>query len=173
MRKLRFMIKKFTFVFVFLIVSYFTNAQSFQGQAIFTSKINTKSDNLNEINSNEDEEFKKLVADAMKKASESTFKLDFNKFESVFEKEAKLEAPISGGSENMLVQIDNGDDGKIYKNIKTQQIIIEKDLYDKPFLIVDKLKLFDWKLSDETKKIGVYFCHKAESVIEVTQEKKR
>ena len=153
-----------------LLVSNFTNAQNFQGQAFYEAKIFTKNDNQKENNSFEDEEFKKLVADAMKKASESTFRLDFNKFESVFEKEEKLEAPISSGSENMTVQMDMGDGGKTYKNIKTQLIIIEKNLLDKPFLIKDKLQNFDWKLSNETKIIGNYKCNKAELLIEVTQQ---
>lgn len=154
----------------FVLVSNFTNAQNFQGQAFYEAKIFTENDNQKENNSSEDEEFKKLVADAMKKASESTFRLDFNKFESVFEKEEKLEAPISSGSENMSVRMDMGDGGKTYKNIKTQQITIEKDLIGKPYLIKDKLRIFDWKLSNETKKIGIYKCNKAEILIDVSQE---
>ncbi len=146
-----------------------TNAQDFHGQAVYESK--TLLGDKIQINNSDGmpEEMKQKLQESMKKAFEKTFVLNFNKYESVYLQEEKLEAPKPNSSMNVVVFKGNTD-GKKYKNIKEKIQISEEDVFGKEFLIVDSLKVWNWKLESETKKIGNYTCHKAVAVIPVSEE---
>lgn len=147
----------------------FANAQDFHGQAVYESK--TLLGDKIQINNSDGmpEEMKQKLQESMKKAFEKTFVLNFNKYESVYLQEEKLEAPKPNSSMNVVVFKGNTD-GKKYKNVKEKIQISEEDVFGKEFLIVDSLKVWNWKLESETKKIGNYTCHKAVAVIPVSEE---
>jgi len=146
-----------------------TSAQDFHGQAVYESK--TLLGDKIQINNSDGmpEEMKQKLQESMKKAFEKTFVLNFNKYESVYLQEEKLEAPKPNSSMNVVVFKGNTD-GKKYKNVKEKIQISEEDVFGKEFLIVDSLKVWNWKLESETKKIGNYTCHKAVAVIPVSEE---
>jgi len=48
-----------------------------------------------------------------------------------------------------------------YKNVKEDSFINKTEIMGKRFLIKDKLPTYNWKLTGETKNIGVYTCYKA------------
>ena len=64
-------------------------------------------------------------------------------------------------------------EGKKYINTKERTKIIEDDIFGKEFLIVEKLQQFDWKLLNETKKIGDYTCFKAKLLVPVSDKQKK
>lgn len=148
------------------------NAQDFHGQAVYESKT-LMSDKI-QINSADGmpEDMKQKLQESMKKAFEKTFVLNFNKYESVYFQEEKLEAPKPNSSMNVVVFRGNMD-GKKYKNVKEKIQIAEEDVFDKEFLIVDSLKVWNWKLESESKKIGNYTCYKAVAVIPVSEEDRK
>ena len=157
----------------FLLIGFLAKAQEFQGKAEYFVKYKEINIPQDEPKNQQDVAFNKLSVDAFKKASELTFTLDFNKFESIYKQNKKLEMPQGkSNTESISVTVDLYDCGDIYKNAKDKIIITENQISDKDFLINDKLNDFNWKLINETKKIGDYTCYKAECIIPVSNEMK-
>ena len=154
----------------FLLIGFLAKAQEFQGKAEYYSKRFFK----NEIGTKPDDEpeLKKAYEDALKKASENRFILTFNKKEALFEKQESLEKPTPNNAKVTVTMTFSGQ-GKTYINTKDKVRITEDDILGKEFLIVDSLKVFKWKLTDETRKIGEYTCYKAETLIPVSEKEKK
>lgn len=155
---------------VLLIATGVLNAQNFQGQAFYKSKTNM--DGSFKIESSSmTEEMKQKFMESMKKEFEKEYVLTFNKTESVYEEEQKLDAPkpSAGG---MMIKMENSNDGKVYKNIKDKISITEEDFFGKEFLITDSIATYQWKIEGESKKIGDYTCYKATYTITVTEKEK-
>ncbi|WP_179020986.1 GLPGLI family protein [Winogradskyella forsetii] len=134
------------------------NVQEFQGQAYYFSK--SKMD-LGTWGARMSEEQKKEVAARLKNRLEKTYVLTFNKAESFFKEEDKLDA-MSGATDSWGKNFVPGDQ---YKNVKTNAQIQNQEFYGKNFLVKDKLQPIEWKLGKETKLIGDYTCFKATASI--------
>ena len=161
MTKIIFQISSITLLFL----SNLGQAQDFHGQAVYETKVQ-----MNDFKFTKQEMPEAVQAqlqEKMRKAFEKTFVLNFNKFESIYFQEEKLEAPSpsSGGFKMMSAA-----EGKQYKNVKEKIAISEEDLFGKEFLVQDSLPKWEWKLENETKKIGNYTCHKATILIPVSEE---
>jgi GLPGLI family protein len=133
-------------------------AQDFQGRATYQTK--TSLDMSGWGNGQMSEQQKKQIADRMKSMLEKTYQLIFDRNESTFKEDEKLQAPGSGGNRwgGMMSSFTGGPQ---YKNIKEGLIIQEQDFFGKIFLIKDSLPQLEWKLVGETKQIGQYTCFKA------------
>ena len=155
---------------VLLIATSVLHAQNFQGQAFYKSKTNMD-DSFKIESTSMTEEMKQKFMESMKKEFEKEYVLTFNKTESVYEEEQKLDAPkpAAGG---MMIQMESSNDGKLYKNIKDKISITEEDFFGKEFLISDSLSTYQWKIEGESKKIGDYTCYKATYTIPVTEKDK-
>ncbi|WP_051224123.1 GLPGLI family protein [Flavobacterium tegetincola] len=140
-------------------------AQNFQGMAVYESKRSLKELKIESKDLNDD--MMKKIMDGMKKQYEKTYILNFNKYESVYQEEQKLETPSSGFSMGFMSSSANE---VTYKNIKNKVQLAEQEFLGKEFLVTDSLKVYNWELQSETKKIGDYTCYKAISVDRVTQE---
>ncbi len=158
---------KFT-VMAMLMATSILNAQNFYGRATYVS-YTSLGDSFKIDSPSFNEQQKKEMEEMMRKALEKTYTLDFNSHESIFQEEAKLDKP-SPGSGGMMIMMSNGDSSKLYKNTKEKKAIAEKDIFDKAFLVVDSVAKWNWKIENETKKIGDYNCQKATAVIPVTKE---
>jgi len=146
--------------------TWVAQAQEFTGQATYQSKMNRSSFEIDIPNM--PEESKKQIQEQMYKAFDKTYLLYFNKTESIFEEEQKLEAPTKTNS-GIKVQNNGGNDIN-YCNTKSKSFLIQTELLNKPFLISDTLTTPKWELLSETKQIGNYTCYKAQKVKKVTQE---
>ena len=163
------LMKKFA-ILTFLFSLNFALAQDFQGKAEYFSKFilkNKNGDSDAKIDKDVDPEFQKAIDEAIKKASEKKYSLIFNKTESLFEEEKELTKPQAG---SMVVTIDFSGGGKKYLNLKENITKCEDEIFGKEFLIEEPLKKMEWKLIDETKKIGDYTCQKAELIIPVSEK---
>ena len=156
---------KFSFLFIGLLIPVQPNVQNtqgtateFQGKAIYLTK--SKMD-LGNWGARLSEAQKKEIEIRMKNRLEKTYTLLFNKEESVFEEDEKLDA-ISGATDSWGK---NFAPGKQYKNVKTNAQIQSQEFYGKQFLVKDKLQPIEWKLGEETKQIGSYMCFKATASI--------
>ncbi len=145
----------------FFILSKFgstVHAQEFQGKAYFLSKSNMSlgkwGDKLSELQ-------KKQIKARLKNRLEKSYVLEFNKEESMYKEESKLDA-ISGATDSWGKNFSPGD---IYKNLKTKTQTQNQEFYGKNFLVSDSLLDLKWNLGSETKKIGNYTCYKATSSI--------
>ena len=158
----------FSFIVLFTIVK--SQAQKdFQGMVTYESKTNTSDLKMGE-NREMTPEIQKMIDERMKKMSEKTFHLYFDRTSSVYEEEEKLDAPGTqgGGSMRMMASFTGGG-GKLYKNVKDKSYTIDKELMGKAFLVKDSLVKLDWKMTGETKQIGNYTCYKATAVQAVSQ----
>lgn len=145
-----------------------TLAQGFQGYAVYESK--TSVVEMNFGGREMTPEMKKNIEDRMKKASEKTYILNFNKSESIYKEEVKLETPGQGqAGMRMMMGSMMGLGGTYYKNIVDKKYIVDKEFFGKEFLIKDTLEVLKWEMSGETKQIGAYMCMKATAKKKVNQ----
>lgn len=144
-------------------------AQEFTGRATYQTK--TIMSDIQISGSNMTPDLQASLEEKLKKGFEKTYELSFNKTESVYEEPQRLESPSgSSGAKMVVVNTSSSGDGKSYKNIKDKTVLSEEDFFGKEFLVSDSLPKWDWKLVDETKKIGNFTCYKAIGVIPVSKE---
>lgn len=130
------------------------NAQEFQGKAYYFSK--TPMD-LGTWGARMSEAQKKQIAARLKNRLEKTYILTFNKEESLYKEDEKLDA-LSGATDSWGK---NFTPGEQYKNIKSNDFTQNQEFYGKKFLIKEELSNIEWKMGTETKQIGQYTCFKA------------
>lgn len=146
--------------FSLIFVSIFLNAQEFQGKAIYMSKTTVDMENFGRPNMTEEQ--KKRMAARLKNMFQKTFVLVFNRKESEYKLEEKLEAPTQGSGGGRFGAIMSGAvDGVKYKNIQTKVALQELELFGKLFLVKEPLPEYKWSITGETKQIGGYTCYKA------------
>jgi GLPGLI family protein len=106
------------------------------------------------------EQQKKQMMARFKNYLEKTFTLSFNKTESSFKENVKLDAP---GTVARRWGNNNGQ-GSIYKNLKSKEMIEDVEQFSKRFLVMEAMDQPKWEMGTETKKIGQYTCYKATMV---------
>lgn len=155
-----------TVLWATLLVSSLLTAQNFQGIAEYETK--TIFEGKITLGGDADPVMQKQIEESMKSAFEKKYQLMFNNTESLYKEEEKLEAPQQN-SFGMVMSFSGGGD-VLYRNIKEQQTIEEKEFFSKEFLVINPLEKLNWIVTDETKKIGQYQCMKAKIVFPVTKE---
>jgi len=139
-----------------------TDAQEFQGQAYYFSKSKME---LGSWGARMSEAQKKQVQARLKNRLEKTYVLSFNKEESVFNEEDKLDA-ISGATDSWG---NNFARGEQYKNVKENALVQSQEFYGKRFLVKDKLQDITWNMGKESKQIGQYLCFKATALVPTSE----
>lgn len=152
-----------TFLLILILTVGFSTSkeydfQDFQGQAFYISKSRM---DLGKWGARLSEAQKKQVEARMKNRLEKEYILSFNKSESTFYEDEKLDA-MSGATDSWGK---NFSPGMQYKNVKINSQIQNQEFYGKQFLVKDSLQPIDWKLGSETKQIGKYACFKATASI--------
>lgn len=147
--------KFFTFALIFLL-SANLHAQEFQGKAYYFSKSTM---DLGSWGARLSEAQKKQIKARMKNRLEKSYVLTFNKEESLFKEEEKLDVDAMSGATNSWGK--NFAQGYQYKNVKTNSQIQKQEFYGKQFLVKDSLQPIEWQMGTETKQIGNYTCFKA------------
>ena len=130
----------------------------FQGRAYYFSKSTM---DLGRWGSRLSEAQKKQVMARMKNRLEKTYVLTFDKTESFFKEDEKLDA-MSGATDSWGA---NFSPGNSYKNVKDTALIQSQEFYGKQFLVKDRLMKIDWQMGSETKQIGNYMCFKAVALV--------
>ena len=131
----------------------------FHGQAVYESKTTAEMPDFGDRQMSEEQ--KKSIQARMKSMLEKTYVLSFNRSESIYKEEEKLEAPTSGGRGFRGLDMSAG---AKYKNIKTNEVIVDQEFFGKQFLIKDSLPKLVWKMENESKQIGQYTAFKATAV---------
>jgi GLPGLI family protein len=141
-----------------IFMSFKTTVQEFQGKAYYFSKSTM---DLGTWGARMSEAQKKEAQERLKNRLEKTYILSFNKEESVFKEEDKVDA-ISGATDSWGTNFSRGEQ---YKNVKENILVQNQEFYGKRFLVKDKLQPITWITGKETKKIGQYLCFKATASI--------
>jgi GLPGLI family protein len=159
--------KKIPLLLLLFLSAVNLNAQDFQGMAVYESKTSV-GDQMAKLDENKEitPEMRTMIEAQVKKMFEKTFVLNFNRTESVYKEEEKLDAPGANPAFKMMSSMMGGG-GVQYKNIKEKVSLQEKDIFGKEFLVTDTLPKIQWKMLSETKKIGEYTCYKATAEVPV------
>jgi GLPGLI family protein len=132
--------------------------KGFEGKAYYFSKSKME---LGDWGARMSEAQKKEMQGRLKNRLEKTFVLSFNKDESFFKEEEKIDA-ISGATDSWGSNFARGEQ---YKNVKEYRLVQEQEFYGKKFLVKDSLQTIAWKMGTESKQIGQYMCFKATATI--------
>lgn len=151
--------KIFVSALLMLLTVTLSAQKDFQGQAYYFSKTTMDMDNFGGRQMSEQQ--KKQIADRMKGMLEKTFILTFNKEESIYKEEEKLDAPGGGGGMRFGMSMGGGNE---YKNVKENKHLVEQEFFGKQFLVKDELEKLEWVMTAETKQIGKYLAMKATAV---------
>lgn len=154
MKSILLKISVFVLLAVFSVDSKPAVKTDFQGKAYYFSKSKME---LGRWGARLSEAQKKQIAARMKNRLEKSYVLTFNKEESYFEEEDKLDA-MTGATDSWGK---NFAPGNQYKNVKTNTQIQTQEFYGKKFLVKDNLQPIEWIMGNETKQIGNYMCFKA------------
>ncbi|MCR5863298.1 GLPGLI family protein [Flavobacterium sp. J372] len=155
--------KKLFLYFVVAASSVVTlHAQDFQGMAVYESKTSTGDFKMDSPQITP--EMQKMIQERMKKAFEKTFILNFDKSASLYKEEERLDAPGQENGMRMMASFMGGG-GIHYKNVKNKTFAVEKEIFGKEFLIQDTLPKINWKMENESRKIGNYTCYKATATV--------
>lgn len=145
---------------------------SFQGQATYETKTNVEAFTKNmprPQGMNITPEMEAQMKERMRKAMEKTFVLTFDKTNSIYKEQEKLDATGNDNQRGMRMMMNSisGGGGTYFKDVKEKTYTVDKDFMGKEFLVKDTLTSFNWKMTGETKKIGDYTVYKATAVIPV------
>ncbi|TCP28380.1 GLPGLI family protein [Tenacibaculum skagerrakense] len=143
-----------------VLLSLIVGAQDFQGKATYKTHRNMDikvSTDQNAPNS----AMQKKLHDQLKKMSQKTFTLNFNKSESTYTQNKELKPETQTGGVSIVMIGDGGGNDVLYKDVNKKIYRNKTEISGKNFLIEDKLQTADWEMTAETKKIGKFTCYKA------------
>jgi GLPGLI family protein len=140
-----------------LLFSINLNAQDFQGKAYYFSKTTMDMSRFGGGRQMSEQQ-KKQMTDRMRQWLERTYIITFNKVESIYAEDEKLEAP---GGRGPSMWGSSFTPGPQYKNVKTKTLLQDQEFFGKKFLIKEDMEPLEWKMGTETKQIGSYTCFKA------------
>ena len=135
-----------------------SNAQEFQGRAVYLQKSKMQ---LGSWGARMSEGQKNQIKARLKNRLEKTYILTFNKQESMYLEDEKIDA-ISGATDSWGGYFSRGD---MYRNTKENTITQSQEFYGKRFLVKDQDYKIDWTMGTETKKIGNYTAYKAMAIV--------
>jgi len=150
----------FAFTFFLLGIIATTSAQGLSG------RVNYKTSASFKFSMDSTTMAPEVIADLqkqLKKQMEREYTLSFTQAESNWKQIESLgsgPATASAGGAQIMIQSGN-EDRLLYKNIGDQSYTEEEDLMGKPFLVQDSLRVYDWELTGNTKKIGEYEVQEA------------
>ena len=147
-----------------LLFTFGAMAQDISGKAYYESKTTVDMENFGGREMSE--QMKKMIAERMKSMLEKTYILTFNKNESIYKEEEKLEAGAGGGFGMMMNSFSAGAQ---YKNLENNQILEEREFFGKQFLINDTITNLEWTVTDEKKMIGNYLAVKATAIKKIDE----
>ncbi len=91
------------------------------------------------------------------------YKLQFSKFESLFQLKERLDSDTENGFVNSATKISGGN-GIYYTNTQTKEILHGVEFSGTNYIITSSLDSLKWKLTNEKKKFGKYTCFKATTI---------
>jgi GLPGLI family protein len=163
--------KKIQFVFALLIaltsISTTLTAQMKEGKISYERKINMHR-NL------PDPQMKSMIPEFRTDKYELIFNENASLFRSVVDDEAPDPFANAGGGGGGGMRMNfRMPTANTYTDLAKQMQYEERAFFEKEFLIIDSLKQYKWKLSEETKTIAKQLCKKATTMITAPQMRMR
>lgn len=140
---------KYAIAIITLFTLFSCNAQTIK--VTYSEKI----DLSEKLKSIDNPMIKQMIIDKTGKAKK--YELISSNGVSIYKKLNEDEENIDNG----VTMIGTGGEDITYKNNKNSTYVKQTDFMSRTFLIEDKLQKNDWKITDDTKKVGEYLCKKA------------
>jgi GLPGLI family protein len=156
----------FGFLIALICVTTLATAQMKEGKISYERKMNMHR-NL------PDPQMKSFVPEFRTDKFELIFNESVSLFRSVVDEEAPdpfANAGGGGGGMRMSFRLPTAN---IYTDLAKQMQYEEREFFEKEFLVIDSLKQYKWKLSEETKTIAKQLCKKATTMITAPQMRMR
>ena len=147
-------------------VSTFATAQMKEGKISYERKINMHR-NL------PDPQMKSMVPEFRTDKFELIFNESVSLFRSVVDDEAPDPFANAGGGGGGMRMNFRMPTANTFTDVSKQMQYEERAFFEKEFLIIDSLKQYKWKLSEETKTIAKQLCKKATTMITAPQMRMR
>ena len=151
---------KSVLVLLLLLLQTCLIGQDFQGKALYRFNNSYADEDWSKKKLSESET--KMWKSKLSEASRTTYDLRFNLNESSW---AEVES-LNVQGDKKEAWWNEAKNGTLYKDLANLNYELETEVFDKPFLVKDKLELPQWELRDETKQIGSYQVQKAVLKIE-------
>ncbi|MGJ7030540.1 GLPGLI family protein [Niabella hirudinis] len=105
------------------------------------------------------------LAGFMQKYRQNSPQFWTDSFQLWFDKDHSLYEPVNKNiGFSQTFQIPAAYKNTVYSNFQSGESVSEKVIFDKNFLIKDSIKKIRWKLTDETREIAGYQCHRANAL---------
>jgi GLPGLI family protein len=107
------------------------------------------------------------MASMMEMMKKNTPKYRTDVFELTFTDKASLYKPAPNGIQeikNMMANLP-AEKNIVYNNYEKEEFVAEKNIFEKQYLISDSLKQYEWKITDEFRKVAGFNCRRAETII--------
>lgn len=152
--------KKIIFILVSVLTANFINAQYYK---VLYEQTRNATDQLEQIEKIPDPKLREQIKAQLLAPSYFNLLIDGNI--SLYKKtdyvSGNEEAPEESRIENVKVVVAKSESTGIYKNYKTGEYLSGQSIVGRDFYIKDKVVKYDWKLTNETKKIGNFNAKKA------------
>ena len=144
-----------------ILVASYSSAQL--SKATYTMKVSANMDFANNPN------IPKNVVERIKKrmSEPQNFHLFFDKTQSLYKKEEKLDSP-QGGRGGMSMRFGAGDGSITHTYLATREQTTQQELFGKTFLVSKNMKQRKWNFTGESKQIGKYTAYEATYVYKKT-----
>ncbi len=134
------------------------NALINHGKIYYEIKVNTHKQMMRDG----DNAWFERMKDKIPKYKVTNYELEFNQNESLYKK-SKIQPEVDG---NTPLWLKNDDAvSTIYKNNSTNQIVHQKTILDKLFLIQDTMMYYKWTMGNEFRIIAGYNCRRVSTII--------
>ncbi|HEY4155714.1 MAG TPA: GLPGLI family protein, partial [Puia sp.] len=148
-------------VFCFIPLLLFCYLESNAQQAIFLSegKVEfTRTVNLYARMNNDDESFSELLKKSMPKFKKTYFQLFFSNNQWIYK-------PGRENPENNRLWEEPAENNIVSVDYTTGKSVSQKEIFGEMFLVQDSLRRIKWKMTDETRVIAGFNCHRANALI--------
>ena len=146
---------------VFLLFYNLNYAQESNSLIIYKKKVNSNLE-ITKNNLPKNPTANLIVENAYKNLDNLAYKLSFNKELSIFTENESLEIDNLNNEISVILSKSFGEtEGTFFTMIKTQNLLLQKELDSRIFLIKMPFSEFNWAITSIQKKIGNYTCYKA------------
>ncbi|MBS1627294.1 MAG: GLPGLI family protein [Bacteroidetes bacterium] len=143
--------KKLAILFFFLISIILTNAQQTflnYGKIEFEKKLN----NYKEM---EGDSWLENMKDKLPQFATTYFNLYFKDGKTLYEKGKDSDTKVS------FFGNDGSDEDIIYTDLKQQTFVKKQSVFEETYLLSDSIRKVEWKITNDTRDIAGFECHKA------------
>jgi GLPGLI family protein len=132
----------------------------FRGKLTFERKVNVHKQLDEMMKSSGNMTMAETMKKQVPKYKTDMFDLFFNETQSVYKP-----APDGISESKMMMGNMPADRNIVHSDFEKKQVVAEKKVYEKVYLVADSVKNYEWKITEEFRKIAGFNCRRAETIM--------